>query len=407
MGNFLPRLRYRPFSKGGLGQKLESSSAATLNLLEKKKVHEGHEAEGMLSKEKREELEQLAGQVLHQLDGVPHDDLIQRLLSSVLRMSSDNRRADLKIAASTLEEMEHSFDVLELFHDRRKVSIFGSARSAPDSQIYKQAKDFSQLMAEKNLMVITGAGPGVMAAGNEGAGRENSFGLGIRLPHETGSNEYIAGDIKDITFKYFFTRKLAFLKDSHAVVCCPGGYGTHDEGFETLTLIQTGKAQLMPVICLAPEGNPFWENWDKYVRETLLAQGMISEADLSLYKVTHCIHEAAKEITHFYRRYHSYRFLNEKLIVRLTKAVSEEELDYLNSNYADILVDGRITACDAPHGAPFDQNLGKLPALTLPFKMGRYGRLREMINWLNDCNADCPDVAPEHGEGGRLPVEID
>lgn len=361
----------------------------------------------MLSNEKKQELETLAGQVLDKLEGVPHDDLIHRLLSSVLRMSSDNRRADLKIATATLEEMEHSFDVLEQFYHRRKVSIFGSARSPEDSAIYKQAHDFSKVLAERNYMVITGAGPGVMAAGNQGAGRKNSFGLGIKLPHETGSNEHIAGDLKDITFKYFFTRKLAFLKDSHAVVCCPGGFGTHDEGFETLTLIQTGKAQLMPVVCLAPEGNPFWENWDKYVKDTMLAQGMISSADLSLYKVTNSITEAADEICHFYRRYHSYRFFGENLFVRLTHPASETELEYLNANYSDILEGGKIESCESPHAERFDQSMESLPALKMQFKMGRYGRLREMIDWLNDCDFDCPDVAPEYGEGGRLPVERD
>lgn len=361
----------------------------------------------MLSDEKREELDLLAHQVLENLDGVPHDDLVRRLLASVFRMSSDNRRADLKIAAAALEEMEHSFDVLELYCHRRKVSIFGSARSSEDSEIYQQAREFSELVARQNFMVITGAGPGVMAAGNQGAGRDNSFGLGIRLPHETGSNAFIAGDIKDITFKYFFTRKLAFLKDSHAVVCCPGGFGTHDEGFETLTLIQTGKAQLMPVICLAPKGNPFWENWDEYVRGTLLEQGMISPADLSLYKVTHSVQEAVEEVCHFYRRYHSYRFLNEKIVVRLTKPMNLEELEHLNLHFADLLESGQFAPGESPHGERFDSSLESLPALTFHFKQGRFGRLREMIDWLNNCESDCPDVAPEHGEGGRLPVEQD
>ena len=361
----------------------------------------------MLSEEKRSELNKLALQVLDTLDCVPHDDLVHRLLASVLRMSSDNRRADLKIAAATLEEMEHSFDVLEKFHHRRKVSIFGSARSTEDSAIYLQAKEFSERMAEKDFMVITGAGPGVMAAGNEGAGRENSFGLGIRLPHETGSNEHIAGDLKDITFKYFFTRKLAFLKDSHAVVCCPGGFGTHDEGFETLTLIQTGKAQLMPVVCLAPEGNPFWENWDNYVRGTLLEQGMISPADLSLYKVTSSVQEAVEEVCHFYRRYHSYRFFKDKIVIRLTQELTDSELEHLNAEFSDLLESGDFAKCESPHAEYFDQSLESLPALTFSFKWGRYGRLREMINWLNACELDCPAVAPEHGEGGRLHVERD
>lgn len=361
----------------------------------------------MLSPEKRQQFDSIASDVLEQLDCVPHDDLIKRLLASVLRMSSDNRRADLKIAAATLEEMEHSFDVLEQYYHRRKVSIFGSARSPGESEIYLQAKEFARVISERDYMVITGAGPGVMAAGNEGAGRDNSFGLGIRLPHETGSNEFIAGDLKDITFKYFFTRKLAFLKDSHAVVCCPGGFGTHDEAFETLTLIQTGKAQLMPVICLAPEDNPFWNNWDAYVKQTLLDQGMISDADLSLYKVTHDVAEAVEEIRHFYRRYHSYRFFQGKLVLRLTQQVSEEELDHLNSHFSDILEEGRFECCSSPQGIEYDQGLKDLPSLTCSFKMGRYGRLRQMIDWLNDCQTDCPNVAPEHGEGGRLPVESD
>lgn len=361
----------------------------------------------MQSEENRARWNELASKVLNDLDCVPHDDLVHRLLASVLRMSSDNRRADLKIAAATLEEMEHSFDVLEKFYHRRKVSIFGSARSSEDSDIYLQARAFSQKMAERDFMVITGAGPGVMAAGNEGAGRENSFGLGIRLPHETGSNEHIAGDLKDITFKYFFTRKLAFLKDSHAVVCCPGGFGTHDEGFETLTLIQTGKAQLMPVVCLAPEGNPFWENWDHYVQDTLLRQGMISAADLSLYKVTHSVEEAVNEVCHFYRRYHSYRFFRDKIVVRLTQELSESELEHINSEFTDLLEDGRFETCESPQAEFFDQSLESLPALTFKFKMGRYGRLRELINWLNDCDLDCPSVGPDHGEGGRLHVERD
>ncbi len=361
----------------------------------------------MLSEEKRAELDLLANRVLDQLNDVPNDDLVRRLLASVLRMSSDNRRADLKIAASTLEEMEHSFDVLEKFYHRRKVSIFGSSRSTEKSDIYVQAKQFSERMADRGFMVITGAGPGVMAAGNEGAGRENSFGLGIRLPFEAGANRHIAGDLKDITFKYFFTRKLAFLKDSHAVVCCPGGFGTHDEGFETLTLIQTGKAQLMPVVCLAPEGNPFWENWDRYIRDTMLAQGMISASDLNLYKVTHSVDEAVEEICHFYRRYHSYRFVNNRLFLRLTQPVTDEELEFLNVEYSDLLEEGQFTACESPHGERFDQSLESLPALTFVFRWGQYGRLREMINWLNDCEIECPSFVPEHGEGGRLPVEFD
>lgn len=361
----------------------------------------------MHAPEKRRYYDNLAVDMMARLGTVPHEDLVQRLLASVIRMSGDARRADLKIAAAALEEMEHSFDVLELFSRRRKVSIFGSARSSEDTPIYQQAYDFAQEITQRDFMVITGAGPGVMAAGNHGAGRENSFGLGILLPHEFGSNPFIAGDIKDINFKYFFTRKLAFLKDTHAVVLCPGGFGTHDEGFETLTLMQTGKAQLLPLVCLAPDDNPFWENWDRYIRDTLLSQGMISEADLSLYKITHSVQEACDEVSNFYKRYHSSRFHEGDLVIRLTSEITDEELDDLNANYADIVASGEIARSESPQGEDFDSRLETLPSLSFRFIYGRYGRLRQMIDAINDCQGVFPSIPPEQGEGGRLHAEVD
>lgn len=361
----------------------------------------------MHAPEKRRYMEKLAWDMMAKLGTVPHEDLVCRLLASVIRMSGDARRADLKIAAAALEEMEHSFDVLELFSRRRKVSIFGSARASEDTDIYQQALAFANEITRRDFMVITGAGPGVMAAGNQGAGRENSFGLGIRLPHEFGSNPFIAGDIKDINFKYFFTRKLAFLKDSHAVVLCPGGYGTHDEGFETLTLMQTGKAQLLPLVCLAPEGNPFWLNWDAYIRDTLLSQGMISEADLSLYKITHSVEEACDEVSNFYKRYHSSRFHEGELVLRLTTSITDDELEKLNTDFADIVATGQIVRSESPTGEDFDSRLRTLPSLSFHFIYGRYGRLRQMIDAINDCQGEFPHIPPEEGEGGRLHAEMD
>lgn len=361
----------------------------------------------MHAHEKRNYYDHLAQDILSRLGTVPHEDLIFRLLSSVLRMSGDARRVDLKIAAATLEEMEDSFDVLELFSRRRKVCIFGSARSPEDGAIYQQALEFAHLISQDNFMVITGGGPGVMAAGNQGAGRDNSFGLSIRLPHESGSNAYIAGDIKDINFKYFFTRKLAFLKDSHAAVLFPGGYGTHDELFETLTLMQTGKAQLLPVVCMAPEGNTFWENWDSYVQDSLLSQGMISIEDLNLYKITHSVKEACDEVRNFYKRYHSSRFLDGKLVIRLTSPISDEELDELNTNFKDLIAFGRIERSESPQGEDFDSRLGTLPSLSFHFTYKRYGRLRQLINAINDCQGEFPSIPPEQGEGGRLHAEMD
>jgi uncharacterized protein (TIGR00730 family) len=361
----------------------------------------------MHAPEKRRYYDNLAREMLTRLGTVPHEDLVCRLLASVMRMSGDARRADLKVAAAALEEMEHSFDVLELFSRQRKVSIFGSARSGEETEIYQQAYAFSREISRRGFMVITGAGPGVMAAGNHGAGKENSFGLGIRLPHENGSNPYIAGDIKDINFKYFFTRKLAFLKDTHAVVLCPGGFGTHDEGFETLTLMQTGKAQLLPLVCLAPEGNPFWENWDRYMRDTLLSQKMISSADLALYKITHSVEEACDEVSNFYKRYHSSRFHEGELVMRLTTPISDEELENLNANFADIVASGKIVRSESPTGEDFDSRLETLPSLSFRFIYGRYGRLRQMIDAINDCQGEFPSIPPEQGEGGRLHAEMD
>lgn len=359
--------------------------------------------------EQREHFENMARGFLEHLHDVPHQDLVLRMLSSVLRMSGDSRRADLKITASALEEMEHAFDILELHCQQRKVSLFGSARTPSDHPVYRQAVDFARRVRDRGFMVITGAGPGVMAAGNEGAGREHSFGMNIQLPFEAAANEFIAGDPKLIDFKYFFTRKLAFLKDSHAVVVSPGGFGTHDEAFETLTLIQTGKAQLMPLVCMHPEGSDFWDRWDGYVKEVLLGQGMISDADLSLFKVTDSAAEACEEIDRFYRCYHSMRFYRGKLLLRLNHSLKAEELDALNVEFADIVAAGEIEVCSPPDEGDFDSSLKELPHIGLEFVQGRYGRLRQMIDRINGFYSqdECPARPPEKGEGGRMPVETD
>lgn len=357
----------------------------------------------------REQFQTLAQELTGRLGTLPHADLVERMLASVLRMSHDSRRADLKIATAALEEMEHSFDILEMYYARRKVSIFGSARTPAQDPIYLQVKELARALTRRNYMVVTGAGPGVMAAGNEGAGRENSFGMSIRLPQEFDSNPFISGDEKDIHFKYFFTRKLAFLKDSHAVVLAPGGFGTHDEGFETLTLIQTGKAQLLPVVCLAPEGNSYWHDWERFVRETLLPQGMISEHDLHLFKITHSVEAACDEICGFYSRYHSLRFHQGELVLRLTQAPSKAEVEELNADFSDLVAEGKIESCSAPSGEQYDPSLEQLPAIRLKFKLGAYGRLRAMIDRINGWSHEtaCPEVPPERGEGGRMPAETD
>ncbi|HXE73847.1 MAG TPA: LOG family protein, partial [Candidatus Nitrosotenuis sp.] len=231
----------------------------------------------------------------------PDVALVREMIVTALKLIKDRAdRGDLKIINTTLKEMRYSFRVFAPYRRVRKCTIFGSARVGPETEEYRQAQEFAREMARLGYMIITGAGGGIMEAGNAGAGREMSFGVNIRLPHEQVPNPAIAGDPKLINFKYFFTRKLMFLKETHAVVFCPGGFGTHDEAFETLTLVQTGKSHLFPIVCLAPPGSTFWTDWERDIRQRLLGRGLISPDDLYLYKVTHSIDEACGEITGFY-----------------------------------------------------------------------------------------------------------
>lgn len=350
---------------------------------------------------------ELAQETLARAGHETHDALVLRMLCSVLRMSEDARWADLKLTAAALEELERAFDVLAIFSNARKVALFGSARTPRDNPIYQQALAFAREISRRDFMVITGAGPGVMAAGNEGAGRENSFGMNISLPFEQSANEFIEGDYKSLKFKYFFTRKLAFLKDSHAVVLCPGGFGTLDEGCEALTLIQTGKAQLMPLVCLHPPGSGFWDGWQDYIKNSLLHNGMISPEDLNLYRITDSVEEACDEICRFYRRYHSMRFFDGYLWMRLTTEVLDDELEELNAQFADLLNEGTIERHTGPQSEHFDRHVKPLPHLRFKFRWGRNGRLRQMINRINDRAVPATPLPPERGEGGRLYVETD
>ncbi|MBI3928187.1 MAG: LOG family protein [Armatimonadetes bacterium] len=354
-------------------------------------------------------LDRRIGELLAACGSLPHPDLIRRMLVSVILMAHDEKRADLKIIASSLEELERSFNILEKYHESRKVALFGSARTGPDNPIYIQARDFARRMEQLGYMVITGAGGGVMQAGNEGAGRARSFGMNISLPFEQLANPFIAGDEKLLNFRYFFTRKLSFLKDTHAVVLCPGGYGTHDEGFETLTLVQTGKAQLLPVIFLHPAGSGFWDDLHRYVKRHLLGSGLISPEDLSLYMITEDIEAACGEIERFYRCYHSMRLAGPDLVIRLECPLTDEHLACLQEEYSDIVNGGRIERSGPLPEEEADPRLSRLPRIKFPFRRHRYGRLRQMIDRINGF-VEVPEIAPtapERGEGGRMPAEAD
>ncbi len=355
------------------------------------------------------QLDSLIADLLHQAGATENGDLLHQMMVTVVKAAQDQtERGDIKILNTTLKEMRYSFKVLRPYRRVRKVAVFGSARCRPESEDYQQAVEFSRRIAELGFMVITGAGPGIMEAANLGAGRERSFGLNIRLPFEQEANASIACDEKLVNFKYFFTRKLAFMKETHAVVCCPGGFGTHDEGLEALTLVQTGKSLLVPLVFLHPPGSQFWSDWHKYNTDRLLARGMISPADLALYKVTESTEEAVAEIQRFYSRYHSMRYVKKELIVRLEAPLSSEEIEILNEEFSDLLKSGTIRPIEAlPEET--DASIRHLPRLALHYHRRAYGRLRQMVDRINDFALpdECKVAVPEAGAGGQLPEETE
>jgi uncharacterized protein (TIGR00730 family) len=320
------------------------------------------------------------------MDGlhVPDDSrpFYAQLLTTVLKMHEDGADlGDLKIANSALKELRYAFKVFAPYRDIPKVTVFGSARTPPDSPVSHQARDFARTMVKAGWMVVTGAGGGVMGAAQEGAGGEASFGLNIRLPFEQEPNPWIAEDPKLINFKYFFTRKLFFLKEAYAACLCPGGFGTFDEAFELLTLIQTGKNPIMPVVLLDVPGGEYWLRWEAFLREQMIANGLISPEDRQLYRIMDNVEKAATEIFTFYRVFHSSRFVDEKMVFRIRQPLPSALLLTLQAEYADIL-----------HG-PLEQHQGPLPTegeewpslwrLVVPFMRSRYGRLRLLIDAIN------------------------
>src|ERR1700744_4590879 len=240
---------------------------------------------------------------------------VSDIIENALKILSDVKdKGDVRVIQTAVRELRYAFRIFAPYDDKRKVTIFGSARTAPDRLEYQEAAEFGKKISAAGLMVITGAGPGIVQAGHEGAGPENSFGVNIRLPWEQSANPIIAEDKKLITFKYFFTRKLIFVRHSDAIVLFPGGFGTMDEGFEAITLMQTGKSQLMPLVLVDKPGGTYWKTWDKNIREHLLLDKLISPDDLNLYQITDDTEQAAKIITRFYRNFQSTRFVKDLFI---------------------------------------------------------------------------------------------
>jgi uncharacterized protein (TIGR00730 family) len=311
-------------------------------------------------------------------------DLIAQIKESTDKLAADQpSRGDLKILSRTLRELRYAFKVFSPYRTRRKVTVFGSARTRPDKPTYQQAVTFGRKMAERGWLVVTGAASGIMEAGHVGAGRENSMGLNIMLPFEQSSNAIIAGDPKLVHMKYFFTRKLMFVKECDAVVLFPGGFGTLDEGLEVLTLLQTGKRDMVPVVFVDEPGGKFWQPLIQFFHDRMLADGMISPEDLSLYKVTDSADAAVQEILNFFRVYHSMRYVKNKLVLRLTSSISPELLADINAEFRDILVDGQFTVGEAQREEKDEPALIALPRLMFHFNRRSLGRLRQLIDTLN------------------------
>jgi len=313
------------------------------------------------------------------MEGPQDDDLIAELLTTGLKMLRDStERADLKLANSALKEMRYSFLVFARYRDILKVTIFGSARTPPTDPNYQLAAEFAREMSDRRgWMVVTGAGPGIMEAGNLGAGTDYGFGVNIRLPFEAEANPYVH-ESRLINFKYFFTRKLMFVKESNGFALFPGGFGTQDETFELLTLMQTGKSDLHPIVLMEAEGTGYWASWIRFIHD-LRDRGVISPDDLNLFKFTTSVEEAAAEICDFYENYHSQRYVDGRLVLRLKHEPGPDLVEELNDEFSDILVSGKVESIPATDAEIRDGDHVALPRLRLYFDRRHFGRLRLLL----------------------------
>src|SRR3954453_12625863 len=337
-----------------------------------------------LSRDDLSDVHRIANELVEALEEVPDGDMVAEIVANALKLLRDNtNRGDIKLINKSFKELRYALKIFAPYRDVRKVSIFGSARTLESHADYKQASDFGKKMADAGWMVITGAGGGIMAAGHGGAGAEPSFGLAIRLPFEQATNTHIANDPKLINFKYFFTRKLMFVRSSHAIALFPGGFGTMDEGFEVLTLVQTGKSVPMPIVFIDRPGGDYWQSWQDYVIKQLLGRGLIGEDDLHLYKITDNVDDAVAEVRDFFKNYHSVRYARDELIIRLMTAPNEQQLDHIRTEFKDIVPRGTFRVSE-PLGVERDEPaLATLPRLVFAFNRKDHGRLRQLINYLN------------------------
>ncbi len=319
-------------------------------------------------------------------EGIKRPEYVREMILAALKAGQeDDESADLKLMNTTLKEMRFTSKIFGPYRNVRKVTVFGSARTHSDDPVYAMARDFGRMLAESGYMVITGGGAGIMQAVNEGAGPEHSFGVNIRLPFEQKPNPVLEGNPRLITYKYFFNRKVAFLKEADAVALFPGGFGTLDEAMETLTLVQTGKRNPLPLVLVDEPGGTYWTNWIKFIKNELHAHGYISDTDFSLFERVNSVEAAVNQINRFYSRYHSMRFVNGHLVFRLTSVLAQHHIQKLKERFQDILVPQGNIILSGPLPEEKDETeISHLPRLVVDFNRQNFGRLRSLIDAIND-----------------------
>jgi len=330
-------------------------------------------------------------------------ELVGELIDTAMRLGKDKASiGDMKLFNRAMREMRYAASVFSKYQGCRKVAVFGSARTKSDAGDFIQAREFARRIVQEGFMVITGGGDGIMGAAQQGAGAENSFGLNIRLPFEQSANVTILGDRKLINFNYFFTRKLNFMKETHAFVLCPGGFGTQDEGFEALTLMQTGKSQIVPVVLLDKPNGHYWETWRRFVVNDLLGAGLVSETDFHLFKVVQNVEDAVDEVLKFYRVFHSYRWVRERMVIRINKRLTPAALEALNEKFDALLAADRIVQTSVLPEEHEEAKLAALPRLVLTPHKRDFGMIRLLLDGINDSETE-GEPAPGSGSAAQIP----
>ncbi len=330
------------------------------------------------------ELRRRVQELIDYKGGGHNQENVADIIENALKLLTDvEHTGDVRVIQTALRELRYAFKLFAPYAEVRKVTMFGSARTQSNRMEYQQAVEFGRKAAAAGFMVITGAGGGIMQAGHEGAGPEKSFGANIRLPWEQSANPVIREDKKLVTFKYFFTRKLIFIRHSDAIALFPGGFGTMDEGYEALTLMQTGKSQLMPLVLIDRPGGTYWRTWDKHVREHLLRDQLISPDDLNLYQITDDAEQAVRIINRFYRNFHSTRFVKDLFVIRLKHVPSASAIAAMNEDFDDIIVGPAIQCIEPTPEEVEDEDQVELPRIAFGFNRKDYGRLRQLIDVLN------------------------